>query len=297
MDFVGNQKIIGRLNGAMAKGSVSQAYLFSGPESVGKHTVAKYFAASLVRGDHAISMDAEISTETMMDMIMIAPAIEEKKGVVKEKDISIETIREAQLKLGLFPQGGRYRVLIIDQAHKMGNGAQNALLKALEEPNSSSILILITDEEDYILPTLKSRCQRLNFALLDDHMLEDMIASRPLPERQRILSLSLGRPGILKNLLENPDLLERRTSMALRMRNASKGTLNEKFFLADELSKDDALAVDSLILLLWNMRKDAIADNNEKTYRVIEKVHDCIESLKRTNANSKLVLENLFLSI
>lgn len=301
MKFVGNQKIIARLRKAVASGTPAQAYLFSGPRHVGKFSLAKYFAASLISGDHDIAMDGQFSTQVQMDMILVAPLVEEKKGVSKEKDISIEAIRDAQVGLGMFPHGGKRKVLIIDQAHKMGVGAQNALLKTLEEPNSSSVLILVTDEESHILPTIKSRCQTLTFSLLENGELKTMLPLGRHDEAE-LLFLSMGRPGMLAELMTKPELVVENSKIVARMKKALDGPVSEKFSLAEELSKDAPRAINSLTLLMWILRQEALEAGSQgsgigRRYGAISKVYDCIELLKRTNANSRMAIEELFLNI
>lgn len=300
MVFVGNEKIIARLNKAISTDSVAGAYLFSGPRHAGKRTLAEFFAFSLIRGDANLDMESAPSPDVLMDMVMVFPEKEEKKGVVKEKDISVEKIREAQASLALFPYGGKRKALIIDQAHKMGVGAQNALLKTLEEPNPTSVLILVTDEEDRILPTLKSRCQNVVFSLPSDGELAEMVP--PSAEnRDELLLSALGRPGLMRALLEDDNLRQRRSAMAGRMRGALALSVGAKIALAEDLSKDVSVAIDSLTLLVWILRKEALLEKSAgKTalgYARMGKIEDCIETLKRTNANSRLAIENLLLDL
>lgn len=298
MNFVGNHKVRALLQKSLEKGILSHAYLFSGPRHVGKRTLAEYFAASLIEGLKKIELNREISNSTKMDILMLAPEKEEKKGIIKERNIKIEAIRDAQAALALFPYGGKHKVLIIDDAHKMGIGAQNALLKTLEEPNQTSVLILVTDEEAHILPTIKSRCQTVNFGLFDENELQEMIPANFI-QKEALLLLSLGRPGLVRKFLADSDLFADRLLLMKKLRKLENFSINEKIGLANELSKDTMLAIEGLTLLLWLLRNKAWEQNADvkSAYEKIRKVEEAGNFLKRTNANAKLILENLFLNI
>ncbi|PIP27427.1 MAG: DNA polymerase III subunit delta', partial [Candidatus Moranbacteria bacterium CG23_combo_of_CG06-09_8_20_14_all_39_10] len=165
MEIIGHQKIINLLDRAIAKDAVSHAYLFSGPESVGKFTVALDFAERLIGNIDSISSD----------LISIKPEIEENKGVIKKLDIKIEAIRNLLHKLSLTSVGGRYKVVIIDDADRLNRTAQNALLKTLEEPNAKVVLILVCQDERKLLPTIISRCQKMRFGLVKEAEIEKIV--------------------------------------------------------------------------------------------------------------------------
>lgn len=133
--FIGNTKAVKLLEKSMRNSRISHAYLFSGPENVGKLALAKIFSRGLILGK---PLDLEINgKKNPFDMVILSPEIEEKKGITKEKDIKIENIRNLQKELSLFPYEGKYKILIVDNAHKLTVSSQNALLKILEEPNET----------------------------------------------------------------------------------------------------------------------------------------------------------------
>ena len=142
MDFIGNKKAVTLLEKTIQSGKVSQAYLFSGPEAVGKFTLAKFFSRAIISNQSFTSILRNIKVNAgkdnfLLDLIVLSPDVEEKNGIIREKDIPIEKIRNAQKELTLYPYQGKYKVLIINDAHKLTEQSQNALLKTLEEPNST----------------------------------------------------------------------------------------------------------------------------------------------------------------
>lgn len=281
------------------KGSVNHAYIFSGPEHVGKFALAKIFALGAIAGLE-LSRDVDVfNKDALLDLIIVKPEIVEKNNVSKQRDISIESIRDAKNGLSLFPYHGKYKVLIIDDAHKMNGSAQNGLLKVLEEPNQTTIIILVTHEIDRILPTILSRSQVINFALVEDQDMREVFAG----DREfshECIELSIGRPGLARFLNENDEEKIFRSQAIKEFTRIKKGSLNDKFKLADEFSKDVIRTLDRLNMWMWEMRK--IANNSDaqersSAYANIEKIQKSIATLKRTNANTKLVLETLFMDL
>jgi len=293
MDFIGNQKSISLLQRSLEHGQINHAYIFSGPEHVGKFTLAKMFALHAISGTE-MSLDInDFNKDSLLDLILISPEIVEKKGISKQRDISIELVREVKKSLSLFPYHGKYKILIIEDAHRMNVAAQNALLKVLEEPNETSIIILVTHEVDRILPTLQSRSQVINFGLVND---ADMQNNFP----EDIISLSAGRPGIANLISYDENERAFRTEAMKDLKKVASGSLNERFALAEEFSKDIVKTLDKLNVWMWEMRKNALAvdeHKRSKIYASMEKIQKSMEILKRTNASSRLVLETLFMDI
>lgn len=293
MDFIGNQKAFSLLQKSLASGSLNHAYIFSGPEHVGKFTLAKMFALSAISSKEMDQDMDNFSKDAMLDLILIAPETIEKKGVSKQRDISIESIRDAKQSLSLFPYHGKYKIMVIDDAHKLNIPAQNALLKILEEPNPTTIIILVTHETNRILPTVQSRSQIINFSLAGDDEIKKVF-----PED--VVYLSAGRPGLAKIINENEEEKGFRFEAINNFNKIIKGSINEKLLLAEEFSKDVAKALDRLDIWTWEMRKKTMSsseDNNKNIYANIEKIQKSMETLKRTNANARIILESLFLDM
>lgn len=299
MNFIGNKKIVERLSKSLKANAVGHAYLFSGPESVGKFTLAKLFALSVIAGKELNLEVDNFDKDALLDLVVIEPEIVEKKGVTKKKDISIEQVREAKQKLSLYPYHGKYKVLIIDGAHRASISAQNALLKILEEPNPTTIIILVTHEIDRILPTILSRLQVLNFGLVCEGDMREGFSGE-FSFAADAVELAIGRPGLAKFLNENVEEKAFRKNALEEFQKIKNGSINDKFKLADELSKDAEKTQEKLNIWLWEMRKMAqgVTINEQKLiYQNIEKIQNSMTTLKRTNANAKLVLEVLFMDL
>lgn len=289
MDFIGNQKAIALLDKIFIKGIRSNAYIFTGPEGVGKFTAALDFAKKLA-GNKKINPD----------LIIIEPETEEKKGVIKKLDIKIEKIRELQHQLSLSPEG-RYKVAVINDAESLNKSAQNALLKTLEEPDERSILILVTKDDKKLLTTIASRCQKIKFSLVADPEMEKIIPDS-VKDKKYLLFWSLGRPGNLINLLNNKEDLEFLDKSARELKKLFSMNVAEKFFYAEEITKDAELLAKKMDCWTVILRRSMLAEEGsaavpeEKALSLIDHISSSLRLIRDTNSNAKLVVENLFLN-
>jgi DNA polymerase-3 subunit delta' len=167
--IAGHSSLVRLLTRAVASGRVPQSLLFAGPDGVGKRTTALALAQALncrtpVDGDGCgvCNICRRIAAGTFSDVTVI------DRGDVAS--IGIDVLRERLLTpVGYRPFEGSRRIFIVDRAEDVTDNAQDALLKTLEEPPPSAILILVTAYPDSLLSTIRSRCRRLRFGALDDH--------------------------------------------------------------------------------------------------------------------------------
>ena len=171
------------LGQALSQSRLSHAYLFYGPESIGKKLLAVEFAKAL----NCLSPETEeacgscdscrkIDDQIHPDFFFVEPT--KSTPTAREAAIKIDAIRELQKKLGFLPYQGKAKVAIIDQVEKMNAQACNAFLKTLEEPPSATILILLTSNIYQLLPTLISRCQGIRFNPLPPEAIRKILQSQ-----------------------------------------------------------------------------------------------------------------------
>jgi DNA polymerase-3 subunit delta' len=146
----GKQQLL--LRELLQRGSIPEAFLFYGPENIGKMILAKRFAHSLIQGVHDLSLNDLLHPD--LKILTIEP--ESKLHTVAKVKEFIEDIH-------LPPYEGKKKVFLIESAHKMLPAASNMLLKTLEEPALSSQIILIAPSLTEVLPTIASRCCKVNF--------------------------------------------------------------------------------------------------------------------------------------
>ncbi len=178
-DILGHQRVQSVLSRAIDGGRLHHAYLFTGPEGVGKFTTAQTLAATLncerrpadtfAPSCGQCSSCRRIASRQHPDVLFIEPT---GKSV---RLIKIDQIRQLQKSAASSPYEGRFRVVLIDDAHLLREEAANALLKTLEEPPARTILLLVTDQPHRLLDTIISRCQRVRFGSLSLETVADAL--------------------------------------------------------------------------------------------------------------------------
>lgn len=286
MEIIGHQKQLAILNKSIEKKNVAQAYLFLGPENVGKFTIALDFGKKLTGS----------GKELNPNLYILVPEIDEESG--KKKEIKIEAIKDLQHWLGLSAHGDNMKVAIIDDAQRLNRTAQNAILKTLEEARPGTVTILISQDEKKILPTILSRCHKLKFGMVSDRDLEESIKGEIGKD---ILFWSIGKPGLFKKLSESGAELEFRREVFKEFTNIFSQNTFERMALAQVLADDIEMTVKKLNLWLVIIRESIVGENiNEdftgKKIELLEKIEKSLNLITGTNANAKMVLENLLIS-
>lgn len=295
MDIIGHQKEREYLRKLAMFSEHPQSFLFSGPENIGKRAVALEFAWMLLgrESDFSDRLETDLSHP---DIVLLEPERITEKGKMREKNIPVEAVRESMHFLSRYPLVGRKRILIIDDAHRLSHGAQNALLKVLEEPNSTSILILITHRSSVLLDTVSSRLQRVRFSLVAKATMQEFDGG----DDEEIL-LSLGRPGIMKTMLENPGQFSSQVILLKRLDSLSETSLSERMTLAEDFSREGERIARPLEWWILRLRQRALTaptiDETRMIYRLLDRIIRMQELLFGTQANARLQLEKLFLNI
>jgi DNA polymerase-3 subunit delta' len=301
MHIIGHHKERERLQGLVEREHISQGYLFFGPQSVGKSLCAQEFACNLVSDP-----DFKPSKEKPhpFDVSIIRPEVETKRGVTKEKNISAESMRDALLFLGRFPAAGKFRVVIVEDAHKLSQAAQNVLLKTLEEPNPTAVIILVTHEIGNIVSTILSRVEKVRFDYVPLEEIESGVRSLLPAGREEVIApffFSLGRPGMILRAAADPESFRDEREKLERLFRLSTLSLAERMKLAEELSKNVPEAVRLLEWWLPGLHTQALKNTDTlyttRFFGLLEKGEQTLQLLKTTQSNARLLLEKLFFAI
>jgi DNA polymerase-3 subunit delta' len=208
--IVGQDRVVDQFASAWTSRKLHHAWLLAGPKGVGKasfaHAAARRVLAEAAGprfdlpgietpDDHPIVKLIEAGSHPDMRWLERLPR---ERGEGLARNISVAQIRELGEFLSLTSALSPWRVVVIDTVDELEPSGANALLKMLEEPPPNTIFFLVSHAPGRLLPTIRSRCRRLDFQTLDDGAMTSILASRTdlgAPERQKIISMSFGSAG------------------------------------------------------------------------------------------------------
>lgn len=311
----GHERVLNFLEAELAAGNLAHAYLFAGPEKIGKHTVAKTLAHILQCPNnfcHECAICREIEKGYHSDTIELSD---------NGESVKIEEIREILTKLNLSRQSS-YKILLVQNIERMTLESANAMLKTLEDPPENVIFILTTSRIKEILPTIISRVRVYNFRRLSNEDLAKVLQRLyPLADEEQIQTVSsfaLGKPGTAIDFMRDPQLYDEYKKMYNDIcQFVSKPDKANQFMYIAQLVKtkkeneDPAMIKDFLDVLTAVLRKKmlekisgqtgqsgqgASAKDLEKIINLIIEAQRAQDLLKR-NVNPKLLLENLLMQL
>lgn len=313
--IVGHEDQRAALASDIASGNVSHAYLFHGPEHLGKMTTALWFARELLcsglQPEQCNTVEHEIERLTHPDLFIVdqlwmeevcedwnviakssnIPQVHREKAGAKTDIISIDDIRELQQRL--YDKGlSKYRCCIIRSAERLHESASNALLKILEEPPHGLVFILTASSHGAILPTIVSRSRTLSFRRVPERQLLAMIPDIPEDDRQFILALAQGAPGVVQSLRFDPDVLR-----AHRLLKGKAAAFWQSRALGDRLQHLTPLLergeeADRFLLHLTL----ALREKNEPSPELVHALLELLRGL-RTNAHRQIIVQRFAVEV
>lgn len=209
-EIIGHEQIIEHLQNAITMDKVSHAYIINGPDKSGKMMLAEAFAQTLQCERLEEKIDGVKSGAGVMEPCMECHSCKQAMSknqpdiiyVKHEKPntISVDDIRtQVNNDIVIKPYSSRYKVYIVDDAEKMNEQAQNALLKTIEEPPAYAILILLTTNAAAFLPTILSRCVTLNIKVVPDDKIKKLLMSRyQIPDYQADVCVAFAQGNVGK---------------------------------------------------------------------------------------------------
>ncbi len=277
--------------------NLSHAYLFSGPDQIGKYSISKKFA-QILQCKHnfcKVCHDCKlIEKEAHLDTIFYRN---------NNNIISIEEVRNLQNIISR-SHNSRYRIIIMEDIERMPIPSQNAFLKILEEPPLTTIFILTTKNISSILPTITSRVRQYYFYPSKQDLIRTYLQNAPNIEN--IIALSNGKIGLAKKLRDDFECYEKKIKIYSIIHDFFKdNSIVKRFKYIESIHKDPDTINEFLEIFLSilraNLKKLIYKKNNElnipliKNIYLIEKILETF-SLIKSNINKRLALENLLLS-
>ena len=291
------------LTNSIKSNMVSHAYMFEGPNGIGKNTMARELAAILLEMENLFNSP---------DYIEIKP---------DGNSIKIAQIRKLQSDILVKPYKS-YKIYVIDEAQKMTVEAQNALLKTLEEPPKYAIIILITDNKESLLDTIKSRCEIIKFTPIPMQEVASYLTMNGIDSKRASLLANFSRGSMKKaiELSESEEFHLMREEVQKYVETFLNGNLIEIMDIQSSIEKykDQITNVLDLLINYFRdiMRVKENVDNsmiinldrlifvknmsNKTTYSQLSKIIDIIEETKnklRSNCNFNISIQVMTLNI
>jgi DNA polymerase-3 subunit delta' len=236
--ILGHERQKDILRRAIDSGRLAHAYLFEGPEGIGKRLMALALIRAVFCQDGTGCGDCsacrKVDHHNHPDLHIL-----EADGA----SIKIEQIRGLQKELSYRPLEAPKKVCLIDGADKMNPSAGNSLLKTLEEPSGNALLILLSARPEAVLSTIRSRCQRLPFVRLPQEKLRQVLLERlGVDETQGHILTALSEGSFKKALGKDRDLfIEKRRTLLKSLTALSPGSMIPLFELSRELAEQKEL--------------------------------------------------------
>ncbi len=320
-DIIGHRKQLESLARSLENDRLHHAYLFLGPEGVGKKAVALSLAMAIQcrekAGDFCGCCDGcvRVRNGNHPDVRVVGPLPE-------KKEITIQQVRELERELNYRSFTGGKKIAVVDPASLMNYAAQNALLKTLEEPPKDSLLILVSTSVGGLLATLVSRCLRLSFAPLPAQEVASFLESRKGWSREKAELLAAMSMGSLGRAVapEMEERIERRAAWAERISSLTPTDFAGWMTLAEEIAGDREGSLkflewaetwyrDILICLVTgssrgisnpdleqSVRRQADRIDRERVLFLLSQVEATVARLRR-NLNRRMALEDFLMKV
>lgn len=321
-NIIGHEKIKEYFKNAVTMDKVSHAYILNGADKSGKMMLAEAFAATLQCEKKGAQPCMECHSckqaenHNQPDIIYVT---HDKPNTLGVEDIR----RQINEDIALKPYSSPYKIYIVDEAEKMNMQAQNALLKTIEEPPAYAVLLLLTNNADSFLPTILSRCVRLNIQSVPDSLIRKLlIEEKKVPDYQAevCVAFAQGNVGKAIQLAASEDFNEMKNSALQLIKRLDEIELYEMTQAIKQITEYKLEITDYFdIMMIWYrdvLLYKAITDANKlifqdevykikdqankSSYEGIEIILEALEKAKarlRANVNFELVIELLLLTI
>jgi DNA polymerase III subunit delta' len=317
-DIIGHDRTIEIFRRSLRAGKMAHAYIFEGQEGTGRRKTALALVQALFcqqLPDDACGLCPscrKVAAGNHGDIHFVEP-------LPDKRDISISQLRDIQRELSLRPYEAPRKACIMEPADRMNTNSANSFLKTLEEPPGNAIIILLTENADILLPTIRSRCQLVRFSPLSPEHVCLILEHQGTDRTAASLLAQMSDGSVQKAIgLDNEALSERRESIIKYFTALSLNRIVTVFDASESLSGNRDETIENLDMLLSILRdavhlsagnsdiinssikphieKLASQLNLKKVLEIIDEVLETRRAVQR-NANAKLALDHLFMKV
>ena len=255
--LLGNERLKQNLAGSLSRGHISHFYLISGPAGSGKHTLARLLSAAILcREADRPCLSCRVCRRIMEDSHPDLITVEDPE----HKTTAVKIVRQFREDVFIRPNESDYKIYLFPQ--ELGLEGQNALLKILEEPPKYGVFILLTDNPDKLLPTVRSRCTELKMQALPAALLKDQLRrdfpSASSEDLEAAVRRSGGFLGQARELLKSGSELPPQTESFVRA-----------------FSGRDALGLVQTLVPMEKWKRDALAQILDSWASLLEEALTC----------------------
>jgi DNA polymerase-3 subunit delta' len=241
-NIIGHEWAVKSLQQHVISGIQKQAYLITGPEGVGRRTLAIRFAQALnclqLSGDGVPCLECSFCDQFER---MVHPDLTVVESDGSGLQIKVDQVRDLQYDLHLAPYEAKYRIALLLRFEEANPFTNNALLKTLEEPPAKVIILITAESAERLLPTIVSRCEVIRLQQVPSLTLNQGLQSQwlvPPVEADLLAHISGGRPGYSFQLYQKPELIAQRNQWLADLINLLTANRIARFAFADNLRKN-----------------------------------------------------------
>ena len=272
--LLGNDRLKANLAESLAKKRVSHFYLISGPEGSGKHTLAKLLAAAILCQEHrkpCLSCDPcrKVMEGNHPDFITVEDP--------EHKNVAVKIVRQFREDVYVLPNESEYKIYLFPQ--ELGIEGQNALLKTLEEPPKYGVFILLTDNPDKLLPTVRSRCTELKLLPLTPEVLKKQLRQDfPQAQEEDLAAAAVRSGGFLGQ------------ARTLLQEGSQVSPQTESFVNA--FARRDGLLLTQTLVPMEKWKRDALAEILTQWLELLESALASRSGIQALSAQARLLAQN-----